>query len=277
VNAVDVSACYRQLGFDDTPFAITPDTDIFFPGSRHMSALRNMEYGLASGGFTLLTGEVGLGKTLICRKVLKQSPAGVRTAYIFNPPPTNDDLVRAIHHDLTGEALAAGSHTDNLRRMHDTLLTLAAGGEKVAVILDEAHLLSHESLEGLRLLSNLETEKEKLIYLILVGQPELERTLASKRQRPLAQRISVRAKLTPFGAGDTVRYIGYRLEQTRRFGHVSFSLPAMLAAHYYSGGAPRRINQICDRALLGAYAREDETVGAAAVMRAAREVTGAAA
>ncbi len=275
MNSFSVSACYRQLGFDETPFAITPDTDIFFPGSCHLTGLKALEFGVASGGFTLLTGEVGLGKTLLCRTVLKNVPAGIRTAYIFNPPHSPSELVEAIYHDLTGQSLPFGSHAASVNAMHETLLDLASKGEKVAVILDEAHLLSHETLEGLRLLSNLETEKEKLLNLILVGQPELEKSLASSRQRPLAQRISVRAKLIPFGLSETVRYILFRLEQTRRFGALTFTLPAMLAAHYYSGGAPRRINQICDRAMLAAFAQESTVVSLPLLVRSAREVSGA--
>ncbi|MBI5815688.1 MAG: AAA family ATPase [Nitrospinae bacterium] len=275
MNAVDINSCYFEMGFREAPFSITPDTSYFYPGSRHMTALTHLQYGLAtgSGGFTLLTGEVGLGKTLLCRQLLKNTPPGIRTAYIFNPTPTYVELLNAIYHDLTGERLKSSSYGEPLREIYKTLLALAARGEKVAVILDEAHRFTPKLLEGLRLLSNLETEKEKLIYLILVGQPELEKTLSLKELRPLAQRISVRYRLVPFTRRETMEYIRHRIKVAKSAGNFKFSMSAMLFVHNLSGGAPRRINQICDRAMLAAYSKGRKTAGSLAVIRAAREVT----
>ena len=275
----NLNSCYFELGFREAPFNITPDTSFFYPGGKHMAALTHLQYGLAtgSGGFTLLTGEVGLGKTLLCRQLLKNTPPGVKTAYIFNPTPTYVELLNAIYYDLTGERLKSVSYGEPLREIHSELLRLAAQGQKVAVILDEAHRLSPRLLEGLRLLSNLETEKEKLIYLILVGQPELERTLSLKELRPLTQRISVRYRLTPFNVKETEEYITHRLRIAQDVGGFTFSKTAMRLAHSFSGGAPRRINQICDRAMLAAYSKGKSSAGMFNIIKAAREVAGSSA
>ncbi|MBI4667056.1 MAG: AAA family ATPase [Nitrospinae bacterium] len=271
---LDINTCYRDMGFSEAPFNITPDTNYFYPGGKHVAALRHLQFGLAtgSGGFTLLTGEVGLGKTLLCRQLLKNPPPGVRTAYIFNPAPTYTELLKSIYHDLTGVSLESASYGEPLRLIYQELVRLATHGEKVAVLLDEAHRLSPKMLEGLRLLSNMETEKEKLLYLVLVGQPELERTLGLKELRPLAQRISLRYKLMPFTRNETEEYIRHRLSVAGRGGEFSFNKAAIYLTHRYSGGAPRRINQICDRAMLAAYGAGKARAGARLVMRAAEEI-----
>ncbi len=224
----------------------------------------------------MITGEVGLGKTLLCRSLLSDPPKGVRTAYIFNPNPNFSDLLQAIHYDLTGEHIKGETYSQLLDAMNDTLLKLAEKGERAAVLLDEAHRLSPELLEGLRLLSNLETEKEKLIYLILVGQPELERTLAMKEMRPLTQRISNRFRLIPFGLWETKGYINHRIQMVGKTESFYFSEQALFMTHLYSRGVPRRINQICDRALLACFAANKMVVGYRMVMRAANEISGKA-
>jgi len=277
METLDLAACYRELGFSEPPFCITPDTGFFFPGGRHVAALEHLKYGLLSGGFTMLTGEVGLGKTLLCRKLLKSVPKGIRTAYIFNPAPSYEQLLKTIYYDLVGEQMEASSFDEAQRTMSATLVGMAEKGEKVAVVLDEAHRFGPEALEGLRLLSNLETEKEKLIYLMLVGQPELERTVASVEMRPLAQRISVRYRLRPFSFSETYSYIRHRLGVAKiNGGGFGFSRSATLLVHAESGGVPRRINQICDRAMLAAFSKGANTVGAPMIWRASREIMGAA-
>lgn len=272
METLDISSFYEKMGFTGSPFSITPDTDFFFPGSRHISALEHLKYGLLSGGFTMLTGEVGLGKTLLCRQLLKSMPGKVRTVYIFNPYPTYDDLLKGIYYDLTGRRAVSSSFEELHYLINSAIMEIARNGSKVAILLDEAHRYSMETLEGLRLLSNLETEKEKLVRLILVGQPELERCVSTVEMRPLAQRISVRYKLRPFTLGETMRYINHRMTVANGKGGFCFSLPSLFTAHKMSGGVPRRINQICDRAMMAAFSRGRAKVTAAMLYRAAVEI-----
>ena len=271
---LDLRECYRALGFRESPFSITPDTDFFFPGSRHLEALDHLRFGIANGGLTMLTGEVGLGKTLLCRCLLRSRLHGVRFAYLLNPDQHYDDLLASLYEDLTGTAIEGMSVGVLQRQLYRVLLELASNGERVAVLVDEAHRLTPAMLEGLRLLSNLDTEKEKLLCLIFVGQPELERTLQAHALRPLAQRISVRYRLKPFGWQETMQYIHHRLAVAVSSRSVRFDVSAIAVAHILSKGVPRRINQICDRSLFLAYARGQNSVSAWAVWKAATEVCG---
>lgn len=270
----DLRECYRALGFEESPFSITPDTDFFFPGSRHLEALDHLRFGIANGGLTMLTGEVGLGKTLLCRCLLRSQLHGVRFAYLLNPDQNYDDLLKSLYEDLTGTTIDEMSVGVLQRQLYRVLLELAGNGERVAVLIDEAHRLTPAMLESLRLLSNLDTEKEKLLCLIFVGQPELERTLKNHALRPLAQRISVRYRLEPFGWQETMQYIHHRLAVAASSRSVKFDVSAIAVAHVLSKGVPRRINQICDRSLFLAYARGRNTVSASAVWQAATEVCG---
>lgn len=273
-NVPDLNACYQSLGLSEAPFRITPDTQFFFPHSQYLSAIGHLRFGMQSGGFTVLTGEVGLGKTLLCRYLLKNLPENVRTAYIYNPQQTFVELLRSILHDLTGEMPPEESQAALQARTLELLEVLTSVNIRVAVLVDEAHRLTPEVMEGLRLLSNLETEKQKLVALLLVGQTELEQQLNEHNMRALRQRIGVWHKLRPFKLGETVSYIGHRMESARQTGSFNFSRGAMLAAHYYSGGVPRRINMICDRALLCAYVDQQSQVSASMLRRAALEVSG---
>ena len=269
---MDLTTCYQTLGFKRSPFNITPDTELFFPNDGHITALGHMQYGLYSGGFTLITGEVGLGKTLLCRELLRQCDKNVRTAYVFNPLQSINDLLRAIHFDLTGKKPEARTTGQLHDAIYKALLIIASRGERATIIIDEAHRLNPELLEALRLISNIETEKEKLLSLILVGQPELRATLATKKMRPLAQRISVSYTLHPLDYKASIDYIKYRLKNSQIKGDFHFSTGAMLLVYLYSRGAPRRINQICDRALLAAFSKKRFFVGVITLRKAAREV-----
>jgi len=275
VNAIDLDACYRGLGFREPPFRITPDTQFFFPHSQYLSAIGHLRFGMQSGGFTVLTGEVGLGKTLLCRYLLRNLPDNVRTAYVYNPQQTFGDLLRSILHDLTGALPNDTSLAALQTRMLEALEVLAVAGTRVAILVDEAHRLSPDVLEGLRLLSNLETEKQKLLALLLVGQTELERQLQEPDMRALRDRIGIWHKLRPFSPTETSAYINHRLDSARMTGSFRFARTALLAAHYYSGGVPRRINLMCDRALLSAYVGGKRTVSGSMMRRAAKEVSGA--
>ncbi len=270
----DLNVCYEQLGFTEAPFRMTPDTDYFFPSKRHLHALEHLQFGIASGELTMLTGEVGVGKTLVCRYLLRYPPKGVRFAYLLNPDQSYADLLGSIYSDLTGQVHQDRSIGALQRSLSHVLLQLAGQGERVVVLVDEAHRLSGKVLEGLRLLSNLDTEKEKLMCLLFVGQPELERTLSHRALRPLAQRISIRFRLKPFDCRETMGYIRHRLLVTGAMTLFQFPPGVMILTHYLSGGVPRRINQICQRALFAAYAGGRFKVSARMVLRAKREITG---
>ncbi|GJL51155.1 ExeA family protein [Candidatus Nitrospira salsa] len=268
----NLAMCYEELGFVEPPFRITPDTDFFFPGSQHLEALSHLRYGIASGSLTMLTGEVGLGKTLLCRHLLRHPPEHTRFAYLLNPDQSYGGLLASIYEDLTGKVPKDASLGSLQRELPKLLLRLAEGGEQVAVLVDEAHRLSGKVMEGLRLLSNLDTEKDKLMCLLLVGQPELELKLAKRALRPLAQRISVRYHLKPFTLRDTMKYVRHRLRVATRDDRVHVNAGILMLVHMISGGVPRRINQLCDRALLAAYAKGEQVISPWMVRQAAREI-----
>lgn len=271
----ELDAVYQALGFHRAPFRITPDTDLFFPHSQYLTALSHLRYGLMTGGFTLLTGEVGLGKTLVCRYFMRQlAGEQVRTAYVFNPAQSYGDLLAGIYRDLTGDQAPVTSEGELHDLMYATLVRFAEQQIRVALIVDEAHGMTPRLLEGLRLLSNLETEQRKLISLMLFGQTELESMLGTSEMRALRQRISIWHRLKPFGWLETGEYVRHRMNTARSTGVFQFSRTALLAVHWYARGVPRRINQICDRAVLLAFARGSHEVTRAMVRTAAREVTG---
>jgi general secretion pathway protein A len=271
----DLNRCYQQLGFTEPPFRITPDTDYFFPGNGHLEALNHLRFGIASGGLTMLTGEVGVGKTLLCRYLLRHPPRGIRFAYLLNPDQSYVELLTSIHQDLTGIIPEDRSIGGLQRELAMVLFRLAQEGERVAVLVDEAHRLSPKVLEGLRLLSNLDTEKEKLLCLLFLGQPELAKILSSRALRPLNQRISVRYQLGPLEWQETQRYIQHRLWVAQRRPRFQFGSTVMALIHLVSRGVPRRINQLCDRALLAAYARHRYAISSWMIWQANREITGA--
>lgn len=271
MTTLDLSPCYQELGFSEPPFRITPDTDFFFPGSRHVEALNHLRFGIASGGLTMLTGEVGLGKTLLCRYLLRHAPQGVRFAYLLNPDQSYADLLTSIYEDLTGTLPEDQSLGTLQRELPKLLLRLAEGGERVVVLVDEAHRLSGKVLEGLRLLSNLDTEKDKLMCLLLVGQPELEHKLKGRAFRPLRQRISVRYRLEPFGYRETRDYLLHRLGKANHAKSLRLQTGVPWLIYMLSRGVPRRINQLCDRALLGAFANRQPVVSHWLVWKASRE------
>lgn len=271
----DVEACYGALGFSTAPFRITPDTDFLVPQYQYKEAIGHLRFGLASGSFTLLTGNVGLGKTLLCRYLMQHLPVNMRTAYVFNPQQDYAEFLGSILYDLTG--VMPNPHASSAQ-LHDQLFgvlaKLAGSSTRVALIIDEAHRLQPELLEGLRLLSNLETDKRKLLSLLLVGQNELEQTLRLPGMRALRQRISVWYRLRPFTWRESTNYIRHRLQVARTSVGFEITGPACIVAHRYAGGVPRRLNQICDRALLAAFASYRPRVNAGLMRRAAREVVG---
>jgi general secretion pathway protein A len=274
MSVADLDACYHALGLTESPFRITPDIQFFCPHNQYLSALGHMHYGMLSGAFTVLTAEVGLGKTLLCRHLLRNLPPGVRSAYIYNPQITFIELMRSIILDLGVALPDITSESVMQRHMLDMLVDFSSKNIQVAVLIDEAHKLSPAVLEGLRLLSNLETDKQKLLSLVLVGQPELEIQLKTRQMRALYNRISIWHRLRPFTFAQMAYYITHRLNCARSNTYLEFTLDARLMIYFHSAGVPRRINLICERSLLLAYVKETMIIDAVMVQRAALEISG---
>lgn len=266
----------RFFGLDEPPFAITPDPRYLFMSARHAEALAHLVYGLReAGGFIQLTGEVGTGKTTLVRSVLARAPRDVEVALILNPCVTVSEFLQTICEEL-GIALpdgAAGSVKRLVDALNTHLLHANARGKRVALVIDEAHLLSRELLEQVRLLTNLETPTRKLLQIILVGQPELRELLARHEMRPLAQRITGRYHLDALSRDETAAYLRHRLRVAGAMREV-FTAAALRELHRLTAGVPRLLNVLGDRAMLGAFAADRHQVSVALVRVAAREVSG---
>jgi general secretion pathway protein A len=263
----------RHFNLSERPFSITPDPRFLYMSDRHREALAHLLYGLGEGGgFVQLTGEVGTGKTTICRCLLEQVPGNVDVALVLNPKVTAEELIATVCDEL-GVVYPAETHsiktlTDLLNRH---LLDAHARGRRTVLIIDEAQNLSSDVLEQIRLLSNLETATRKLLQIVLIGQPELRSMLAREDMRQLAQRVTARYHLEPIAPQDVGEYIQHRL-QICGASHIVFGRRAINLIGRLSGGVPRLINVLCDRALLGAYVEGKSQVDGAIVRKAAREV-----
>ncbi len=257
----DFEQVYKALGFSRAPFSISPDTSFFYPGSQHVTAFNHLLFAIRGGAMAVLTGEVGLGKSLICRSLLRNIPENVRVALLSNPLLSYTEILASIYKDLTGEA---PNQPDSMARTHEQLTEIAfryaKSGEYLVVMVDEAQKLSAEALEGLRLLSNLETEQRKLISLVLIGQPELEKTLALRAMRPLRERIGVWCKLGPMSRSECASYVRHRMAVSRTNGDVHFSRMALYLLHRSTKGVPRRINLLAERTLLLAFAKNKHRI-----------------
>ncbi|HEX4649244.1 MAG TPA: AAA family ATPase [Steroidobacteraceae bacterium] len=264
------------FGLNEKPFAITPDPRYLFLSERHAEALAHLMYGInESGGFVQLTGEVGTGKTTIVRSLLAQAPKNAEIALILNPRMTAPEFLLTICEEL-GIGVpdsAEGSLKDLVDILADYLLKAHGRGKRVVVVVDEAQNLSPEVLEQVRLLTNLETNTQKLLQIILIGQPELRELLARTDLRQLAQRITGRYHLSPLSREETVAYVRHRL---RVAGATTDILTAQALREVFrlSQGVPRVINVVCDRALLAAYSLDRHHVTAPLVCDAAGEVFG---
>jgi len=267
---------YLQFfGLTETPFSITPDPAFVYLSAAHRDALAHLLYGVGqdgAGGFVQLTGEVGTGKTTVCRCLLEQVPEDTIIALILNPMLTPKELVATICEELGVET---GGISDSSKELVDALNTFLLAqhsqGRRVVVVIDEAQNLSPDALEQVRLLTNLETAKHKLLQMVLLGQPELRQLLQRQNLRQLAQRITARYHLAPLGEADTFAYVSHRM-RVAGARQNPFKRSAMRALYERSGGVPRLINIIADRALAGAYARELTAVDANLVHAAANEV-----
>lgn len=266
----------KYFGLAESPFAITPDPSFVYLSPAHRDALAHLLHGVGeggSGGFVQLTGEVGTGKTTMCRCLLDQLPAKTRVALILNPLVTPREMLATICEELGIDTRdIADSSKALVDALNAYLLQMHADGWRVVVVIDEAQNLSPESLEQVRLLTNLETAKHKLLQMVLLGQPELRDLLQRQDLRQLAQRITARYHLKPLDEAETAAYVRHRMEVAGS-PRNPFTRSALKAVYNRSGGVPRLINIIADRALAGAYTREALTVSPRLVNAAADEVS----
>jgi general secretion pathway protein A len=264
------------FGLSEKPFAITPDPRYLYLSERHAEALAHLLYGInESGGFIQLTGEVGTGKTTVVRTLLSRVPHHADVAVILNPRVTPVEFLLTICEEL-GLAIAEADR-DSVKQMVDALnrrlLSAHAEGRRIIVLVDEAQNLSIDVLEQVRLLTNLETPTQKLLQIILIGQPELRELLDRTDLRQLAQRITGRYHLKPLSREETKGYVRHRLRVAGATEDI-FTPGALVELHRLSEGIPRVINVACDRALLGAYTQETKKISSGLVRRAAAEVYG---
>jgi general secretion pathway protein A len=259
-------------GLREKPFALSPDPRFLYLAGSHREALAHLLYGIEQGeGFISVTGEVGTGKTTLCRTLLERLDGDTEVAFLFNPSRNPHELLQSICSEfgLPAEGLARRALMNQLNAF---LVEQKRAGKRVLLIVDEAQTLTETTLEQVRLLSNLETSREKLIQILLLGQPELDRKLDSRGLRQLRQRISVRWQLEPLGAPETRAYVRHRLSVAAGEPKDLFSESALREIHRRTGGIPRLVNQLCDRALLAGYAARAAQIGPRLVRTAAREI-----
>ena len=260
-------------GFREKPFNLTPDPRFVFLSRNHREAFAHLLYGISNRvGFISLTGEVGSGKTTVLRALLNQLDADhYRTALIFNPRLSGPELLQSINREL-GISSPSSDHSSPLDALNSFLLQQNAEGRIVVLVIDEVQNLEAPVLEQIRLISNLETDREKLIQIVLSGQPEFAQTLEKKEMRQLSQRITVRYHLQPMDFQDTVGYINHRLVTAGGKGGDIFSRRALKRIYRYSQGLPRLINAVCDRALLAGYTGDTARISSRIAEAAIRDM-----
>jgi len=257
--------------FKEYPFNTTSDPDFFFPSAHHEEAFSHLIYGIkARRGIVVVTGEIGTGKTTLCRTLLNRLDRSVKTALILNPNFSDLQLLQMIINDL-GISYVKKTKLDLIGAITLFLIDESAQGHNVVVIIDECQSLNVRQLEQIRLLSNLETEKEKLLQIILVGQPELGEKLRNPALRQLTQRVSVHYHILPLKKEEVASYINHRLKIAGGDSRLQFTPQAIDTIYDISKGTPRVINILCDRALLAGFARETFTIDHSLIQESAKE------
>ena len=256
------------------PFDITPNPRFLFHSTKHREAFNHLLYGIRERkGFVQLTGEVGAGKTTLCRALLEQLDGHYSTALILNPVMSADELMRAIATEY-GLPVKGLDRRETVGAISDFLLNQALAGKDTVLIVDEAQNLTEDLLEQVRLISHIETDDRKLLQIVLMGQPELRDRLNSHRLRQLRQRITVRYHLKPLTRNEVGQYIHHRLALAGSQGAPTFSLPAIWRVFSYSQGIPRLVNAVCDKALLAGFVERSYRINYWMVGRAIRELEG---
>jgi len=261
-------------GLTEPPFDITPNPRFLFYSAKHREAYNHLLYGIRERkGFVQLTGEVGAGKTTLCRALLEQINGHYATALILNPVLSADELMKAIATEF-GLDVRGLDRLDTVAVINNYLLWLAEQGQDAVLIIDEAQNLTEDLLEQVRLLSNLELDNRKLLQIILLGQPELRDRLNHPNLCQLRQRITVRYHLEPLNNSETNQYIRHRLEVSGAKDALHFTRPALWRIHHYSGGIPRLVNALCDKALLAGFVNQREQLDYRVIGTAIRELEG---
>jgi general secretion pathway protein A len=262
------------FGFTKHPFSLTADPSFLFPSPQHREAMSFLFYGITERkGFLAITGEVGTGKTTLCRAILSRLDRSVNTAFILNSNLTEYQLLQAIVEDF-GISITAKNKINLMRALNNFLLEQVVLGNNAVIIIDEAQNLSSGQLEQVRMLSNLETAEQKLLQIVLVGQPQLRKKLDSKGLLQLRQRIPIRFHLTPLTRDEAASYITHRIHVAGGRVWDLFDEKAIDIVYDYSGGVPRLINVVCDKALLAAFALDSRTVNGRIVRASIREIEG---
>ena len=268
-------------GLTEKPFSLTPDPKYFFKSQSHANAYELLQYAIRRReGFVVVTGDIGTGKTTLCRALLEEIDRNTFTALVLNPFLSEEDLLKLIlqdfgvvsREDVKSGRLAYVSKQELIETLYDFLLSLVPLRASAVLIIDEAQNLPMPILEQIRILSNLETDKEKLLQILLVGQLDLNPLLKAPQMRQLDQRVSIRCQLQPLNRDETAAYISHRLTVAAGTASITFLPKALDLVHRRTAGIPRLINLVCDRALLAAYSARTNRVSADVVFQAAESL-----
>lgn len=269
-----MSLYLEHFGLREAPFRITPHTEFFFAGANRGPTLKALIYAVTQEeGIVKVTGEVGSGKTMLCRMLLEQLPAAVETVYLANPSLSRQEILAAIGDELGLAAVRPGEENNHslLRHLQDALVARYAAGKRVVVLIDEAHAMPAESLEEIRLLSNLESNRNKLLQIVLFGQPELDQRLQETGMRQLRERITHHFSLDPLQSREVADYLEVRLRAAGYRGPNPFSRQAIQRIARASQGLTRRINILADKAMLAAFAENTHSIEVRQIRAALRD------